>query len=68
MAHRTTLLERYRGLLLQAAEVDRTLLLPFVASNASSTPTISPISQSREVMPAAIASVVRSVLWMRTKL
>jgi len=37
-------------------------------SKASSTSTISPISQSRLVTPAAIAGVVRSVLWMRTKL
>jgi hypothetical protein len=29
---------------------------------------ISPISQSRSVTPAAIAGVVRNVLWMRTKL
>src|SRR6266508_4619283 len=36
------------------------------ASHASNTFTISPISQSRSVTLAAIAGVVRSVLWIRT--
>ena len=39
-----------------------------VASHASRTSTISAISQRRLVTPEAIAGVVRSVLWMRTKL
>jgi hypothetical protein len=39
-----------------------------VASQASSMSTTSLISQSRFVMPAAIAGDVRSVLWTRTKL
>jgi hypothetical protein len=42
--------------------------LALLASQASSTSTISPISQRRLVTLAAIAGVVRSVLWMRTKL
>jgi hypothetical protein len=37
-------------------------------SQDSSTSTTSPISQSRFVTPAAMAGVVRSVLWIRTKL
>ena len=37
-------------------------------SQASSTLTISATSQSRSVTPAAIAGVILSVLWMRTKL
>jgi hypothetical protein len=39
--------------------------LALLASQASSTSIISPISQGRLVTPAAIAGVVRSVLWMR---
>jgi hypothetical protein len=37
--------------------------LALLASQASITSIISPISQSRFVTPAAIAGVVRSVLW-----
>jgi hypothetical protein len=48
----------------QAAAADRSRF----ASHASSTSTISLISQRREVTPAAIASVILSVLWMRQKL